>query len=508
LLIEDAELDGQAGFAVRIERDRIVAVGRGLERGPGEVAWSARGGAVLPGLHDHHIHLAATAAATRSLACGPPAVRSEGQLVAALRAASQEWASSESPDRAGCSWIRGVGYHESVAGELDARRLSQWVADRPLRIQHRSGACWMLNERALRALPGDPHDWPEGTERRPDGEPTGRFFRLDDWLRRQRTRAAADARAVSDGGPVADADDEARPSLAALSRALASRGVTGFTDTSADHEDGAAAWLIEASDRGELLQRGVLRGSEALSAFSHPRLERGALKIVLDEPALPDFDALVDRMAAAHAAGRSVAVHCVTRVELTFALAAWREAGAQPGDRIEHASVAPPDLVDWLARTPISVVTQPHFIEARGDDYLRDVDPDDRPWLYRARGFLDAGVPLAAGSDAPHGAPDPWHAMRAALERRTEAGEILACEERLDAEQAFALFTSEARQPGVSSRKIEVGAAADVIVLERPWREARRLESDAVVLTLVAGRVVFDRAQSSPTRSPTSIEPA
>ncbi|MEZ4290828.1 MAG: hypothetical protein R3E53_09965 [Myxococcota bacterium] len=32
----------------------------------------------------------------------------------------------------------------------------------------------------------------------------------------------------------------------------------------------------------------------------------------------------------------------MTRLELHFALAALDEAGAQAGDRIEHASVAPP----------------------------------------------------------------------------------------------------------------------------------------------------------------------
>ena len=34
-------------------------------------------------------------------------------------------------------WLRGTGYHESVAGELDRHALDRWVPARPVRVQHR-----------------------------------------------------------------------------------------------------------------------------------------------------------------------------------------------------------------------------------------------------------------------------------------------------------------------------------------------------------------------------------
>ena len=40
---------------------------------------------------------------------------------------------------------------------------------------------------------------------------------------------------------------------------------------------------------------------------------------------------------------RSFAVHCVTRAQAIFATAAFRAAGVRRGDRLEHASVAPPE---------------------------------------------------------------------------------------------------------------------------------------------------------------------
>src|SRR5262245_15116142 len=105
LLIVDAEhYPTGERVAVRIRDGRIVELARHLARDPGERIISAHGGALLPGLHDHHIHLLALAAARASVQCGPPAVTGMDALVRALRA---------SP---GTGWLRGIGYHESVAG--------------------------------------------------------------------------------------------------------------------------------------------------------------------------------------------------------------------------------------------------------------------------------------------------------------------------------------------------------------------------------------------------------
>jgi predicted amidohydrolase YtcJ len=220
-------------------------------------------------------------------------------------------------------------------------------------------------------------------------------------------------------------------------------------------------------------------------------LEPGALKIRLTDPTLPDFDDLGARIARAHAAGRAVAVHCVTRAELVLTVAVLAEVGALRGDRIEHAGVAPPEMVDAVRRLGVAVVTQPHFVRERGDAYLEDVDAVDRPWLYRCRAWLAAGVPLAAGTDAPFGHPDPWAAMRAAIDRRTSGGASIGPDEALDPEAALALFTSPAEAPGAGPRAIAPGRVADLCLLDRPWRQAReRLTADDVRATVRAGRLL------------------
>ena len=189
--------------------------------------------------------------------------------------------------------------------------------------------------------------------------------------------------------------------------------------------------------------------------------------------ALPDLDELTAAMRAAHAAGRNVAAHCVSRVDLAFALAAWRAAGARPGDRVEHASVAPPEALAEIAALGQTVVSQPAMISERGAVYRREVDADDLPHLYRLRSFQVAGVPLALSSDAPYTDIDPWRAMAAAVTRRCADGEPLGPGEALSPERAYAAMAGRPSGPGRGDLRLRAGMRADLCLLDRDWAAAR-----------------------------------
>ena len=452
MLITNAEVGGVPGLDVRCRRGRIDALARGLAASPGETVIDAAGGALIPGLNDHHLHLFALAAAERSIRCGPPEIEHREQLGAALRGA---------PDQ---GWIRGVAYHESVAGLLNRRTLDELCADRPVRIQHRSGKMWFLNSKAVQLLGLD--------------LPDGRLFRGDTLLR----------------GPIEESGDM-RAAAQRTSQKLASYGVTGITDATHTNDEDTASRFQNL----KLSQNVRLMGDESLAA--------GARKLMLDDAALPAFDDFCLRIARAHSCGRTVAIHCVTRTELVFALAALRDAGVRPGDRIEHASVADGAALDLLNQVSpdaaITVVTQPNFVAERGDRYLADVEPADHDHLYRCQGFLDAGIPLGGGTDAPFGEPEPWAAMRAAVNRRTRGGRILGAREALTPERALALFTTPLDDPGGTPRRVAVGALADLCLLDRPWGEARlALDCRHVAATVYAGVVTFRRRASMPQDAP------
>ncbi len=481
LLLRDVECQGRSGLDVLISAGRIEALGAGLRpRNGGTLEIDGRGGALLPGLNDHHVHLLALAAAARSVHCGPPRVRSLRALEEALASADRE--RTRSGDHAG--WLRGVGYHESVAGALDRALLDSLVPARPLRIQHRSGALWVVNSAGLRALAiaegpgeGDGESIHRGIERDATGRPTGRLYRVDSLLRH---RLPADP----------------SPDLAEVGRQLAAYGLTGLTDATVHNDPTAHALLARAQREGALPQRLRVMGGRALEALPEAlQPDVGEFKIILHEGDLPALDALCEHVEAAHRAGRGCAFHCVTRSELVLAQAAL--AAAPPGrgvfDRIEHASVAPPELIALLAGRPIRVVTQPGFVHERGDAYLQQVDASDLPHLYRIRAFMTAGVPLAAGTDAPYATPDPWRHMRSACERTSESGAPISPEEGLTPGQALALFSGPLEAPGSPCAGLAEGIRADLCLLRAPWAEvAADLDSRWVRATICAGRLVYD----------------
>ncbi|MET9090135.1 amidohydrolase family protein [Streptomyces sp. NPDC004237] len=459
LLIRGAEVDG-ALLDVRIGHGRVLETGHALPRADrAEHELPAHGGALLPGLTDHHLHLFATAADLASTACDPATVHDARGLAQALRRAV--------PDRHG--WIRAVRYHESVAGELDAAGLDALRGDVAVRMQHRSGALWVLNSRAVAAVGLATAGHP-GVERDADGRPTGRLWRADGWLRGR----------LPSGDP---------PSLAGLGRRLAGYGITTVTDATPDLDAATVAAVSEAMACGELPQRVHLLGAPLHASRPGPR--PGPWKIVIADSSLPGYDQLAEAVEAAHRTGRPVAVHCVTREALLLFLAVLEEVGALPGDRLEHASLTPPEAVPVIRRLGLRVVTQPGFLADRGDDYLRGTPAEEHADLYRCASLRAAGIPLGLSSDAPYGPLDPWAVMRAAVGRRTGSGAVLGPDERLAPAQALAGYLSPAHSPGDPPWRIRPGTPADLVLLSVPMAQALPLlDAEAVRLVLLAGRPV------------------
>ena len=440
---------------VRIVDGSIANVGQ-LEPQEDEPVLAARGGTLLPGLHDHHMHLLSFAAALQSLRCGPPDITDASALETALRS------------HAGQGWLRGVGYHERVAGDIDRAWLDRCIPSRPVRIQHRSGRLWILNSAALDLL--------------------------------QAERSSAEQRLPADGR-VYDQDllmgqrlGRQLPDVAAASQRLAQFGVTGLTDMTPVNDGDTLALMSQLQSDGDLLQKVYLAGSPELPFPSRTRwLSTGPTKFHLHDSQLPAFDTFCTDLRASHAQNRPIAVHCVTETELVFTLAGLREAGTLPGDRIEHASVTPPALLEQLQELGLMVVTQPNFVSERGDAYLDELPEADHASLYRCASLLRAGLRLAAGTDAPFGEADPWAAMSAAVSRITPDHRRLGPDECLSPEQAVSLFTGAAEDPA-AARAVEPGAPADLCLLTAAWSDTRKdLESATVAATLRDGEIIWRR---------------
>ena len=448
LVVEQAEVGGRV-VDVAIRGHRIAAVGERLAiAGPVE-RLPARGGALLPGLHDHHVHLLAMAAALASID-----VAGAADLAAIGRSHR---------NRPPGDWLRVVGYHESDHGPLDRYLLDQLAPGRPVRVQHQTGVMWVLSSAALDAIGLAAH-------------PTGRLIGEDDRLQHLVPPPPLD--------------------LGAVGAQLAAFGVTGVTDATPSRDLSDVELIAAAVGDGRLPQHLVVTGAPdlALRASPWPGVDLGPVKVVLADHALPALDELIAAFAGARRLGRTVAVHCVTRASLVLAVVAWQEAGAVAGDRIEHGSVVPPELAAAIADLGLTVVTQPSFIRDRGDRYLRDVDPEDRPHLYPCGRLQAGGIAVAGSTDAPFGDPDPWRAIASAVDRRTRAGAVLGPEEGVSPRRALELFLGAPDRPGGPPRGVAPGARADLCLLDAPLADVLAAPSaDRVAATVIGGSVVWIR---------------
>lgn len=433
LILRNVRPWGKGLTDVALSEGRIAAIGQGLPDGSDEV--DGRGGTLLPGLHDHHLHILALAARRQSV---------DLTGVLDVTEIARRLAASPAP------FVRAVGYDERASGLPDAAELDRWLPDRPLRIQDRTGALWILNSAALALL--NQHELPAGAERDENEASTGRFWREDRWLGRHIPRLALD--------------------LAGLGKDLANLGLTALTDASAANGPDEAQVLS-----GGIQQRLTIMGSEALASGAGYAL--GPLKLLIDERAPPSPDALAARIREARMTGRNVAAHCVTEAELLIFLAALNTAGGvKTGDRIEHGSLIPEDIIPMIAELGLTVVTNPAFLHDRGDRYVEEIE--DASDLYRIGSLLSGGIKVLAGSDAPYASVDPWLGMRSARDRLTSQGKRITCDESILARAALMLYCNS---------ELAVNEPADLILCEGGMADVLAdLDADRVRRTFIAGR--------------------
>jgi predicted amidohydrolase YtcJ len=475
VLIRSAEIGGRPGLDVRIGPGSVEEIGPRLLREPGEPVLDAAGGAVIPGLHDHHVHLRAVVAARQSLdvSAAPDQAGFDRLVSAAASSHTASW------------WLRVTGWDENRAGALDRTRLDALTGAVPARVQHRSGAMWVLNSAALAAVGALTADR-AGIERDEKGAPTGRLLRLDTWLR---DRLPAHARGSFTDG------------LAEYSSWSARAGVTGFTDATPERDQADIDDFCALSESGAIRQRIVLMAPPDLRVPAGGHVRLGPRKVILDDATLPSAGELASLIASTHRQGAAIAVHCVTAEQLVVCTAAFEQARAcdaaaqipAAADRVEHASIVPPGYAGELARLKIAVVTQPGFVAERGDAYLAHMPAPERDWMYPCASLLRAGVTVAASTDAPFGPSDPWACITAASARRTRSGRVLAPAEKVAASEALRLFLAN---PGDlrQTRTVAVGTPADLCVLRAPLAQVLAAPSaDAVAATVIDGTIAWRR---------------
>ncbi len=168
-----------------------------------------------------------------------------------------------------------------------------------------------------------------------------------------------------------------------------------------------------------------------------------------------------------------------------------------PRNRIEHAQVVDPaDIPRFRAlgviasMQPCHLLTDMSWAEAR-------LGPKRAAYSYAWRAFLDAGVPLAFGTDYPVEPISPYRGLYAAVTRMNESGtRSYFPEQKITRSQALYAYTQGSAYAEFAEKtkgKLMPGYDADFILVDRNLYTAapRDLLHARTLETFVAGRQVY-----------------
>ncbi len=179
-----------------------------------------------------------------------------------------------------------------------------------------------------------------------------------------------------------------------------------------------------------------------------------------------------------------------------------------PRLRIEHAQVVRKEDVARFAALGVIASMQP----SHASDDLRWADarlgPERVQGAYAWRWFADAGVTLACGSDFPVEIVNPFWGIYAGITRQDGEGKPQGGwhpEQRLSLEETLHGFTTGAAYAAFAEDRLGVlkpGFRADLTVIDRDVFQAdpAGVLASAVVMTVVDGKVAFERRESGRAR--------
>ncbi len=170
-------------------------------------------------------------------------------------------------------------------------------------------------------------------------------------------------------------------------------------------------------------------------------------------------------------------------------------------DRLIHGSVLRKDLIDRMAKLPVVIDAQPAFVSSDFPWIIDRLGEERLEYVYPWKSLLDNGVMCAAGTDSPVEDVNPLVSIYAAVERKKPyaEGNGYIPEQKITRYEAIRMYTVGSAQ--VISKEnerglIKPGYVADFSIFDKDLFEGSTedmLEAKAVK-TVVAGRVVFDRA--------------
>jgi predicted amidohydrolase YtcJ len=523
-------LGGGPGFAeaVAVRGNTILRVGTNQEiralAGQATTVIDARGGAVMPGLNDSHLHVISGGLSLQQAALG------EARSLEELQKVIREFAAAH-PDR---PWVLGRGWtYMAVPGGLPAKaQLDAVVPDRPAVMVAYDGHTSWANSRALKmagitAATRDP-DGGSIVKDPKTGEPTGALKEsaqglvrklVPAWTREDRLNAVRAAVAmahrlgvtsVQNAGASAEdmaLFDELRKSGELKLRLYSAMSVEpGFTEADADAIDRVRATYgddpLLKTGAAKMYIDGVIESHTAVMLAPY------ANRPVKGEPIWKPEEfrrviAMLDRR------GWQVWVHAIGDGGVRMTLDAFEQAAttnpvpaAGRRHRIEHIETIDAADIPRFAKLNVIASQQPfHGTPDSLGVWIPNIGAERaaRGWAYGS--ILRAGGRVAFGSDWAVVSMDPRIGIHTAINRTsldgTPAGGWIP-DQKIPMTSAIDGYTSGAAYASFDERRkgtLSPGMLADIVIVSTDIFAAppERFLDATIETTIFDGKVVYTR---------------
>ncbi|KMY56160.1 amidohydrolase [Bacillus sp. FJAT-27231] len=507
--------------AMKVQDGKITWIGNGeeIEQCKGNVI-DLQGRRVLPGFIDAHLHPWHLAMYSKQIAALPPNVHSIAELIEQIRERRKSLKEGQ--------WIECWGYDEGklAEGRMPTRwDLDEAAPDVPVIASRSCVHIATVNSKVLEmaGITKDTPNPPGGQiDKDENGEPTG--------VLRENAREI-----VFKLMPVQTMEEDAA-ALAELSPKLFAHGITAITDLMSRT---APVDYLEMYKKGQekgLKQRTVLyymwEDLRMQPIEDKERINRnnpvhiGGIKLFSDgsisgqtawvnPPFLGEGEnygipttSKEELLAAGEAAkkyGIQLVIHAMGEqaidliVDTFYDKEGWLEDA--PSVRIEHVTLPTQQAMKRMAEARIGIVTQPVFLYAEIESYLKNLGAERTKETYPIKTMLEMGIEVAFSSDAPGTAwadpVNPFLGLKSAVTRKAYEGTDTGQDERIDVATAIELYTRAAQQltriPQVG--QLKPGYHADFIVLDQDILEINpeNIDEVQVVETYMDGNCVYQK---------------
>ncbi len=439
---------------------------------------------IFPGFNDAHTHLGS--AGQMRLHVDLTGVKSLAEMLAVVKKFADAAPAGH--------WLTGGNWDHTLwtPTVLPTRQdLDKVTGDRPTWLQRIDGHIAVANTAALKAagITGKTVA-PQGgaIDLDANGEPTG--------ILRETAQALIDKIV-----PPPTPEERRRGDELAIADAL-SHGVTSVQDLS-DWDDFLTFEQMEKEDRLHLRISEWLPFNAPVEALkkmrahhdqNDPLLHTGMLKGFMDgslgsrtaamkEPfaddpknsGLPRYEQNdLNKMAVERSqAGFQLGFHAIGDKATAMALEAFSQPGVsiQARNRIEHAQVVDPADIPRFKKLGVIASMQPNHLLTDMNWAESRLGPQRAAYSYAWKAFLDAGVPLAFGTDYPVEPVTPFRGLYAAVTRTNEAGtKAYFPENKLTRGQALYAYTQGSAYAEFAEKrkgKLVPGYEADFILVDR-----------------------------------------